>query len=274
MIHSSKIYLYAKEYVAVEMKASDKAIFNHQRSIKRDYRIIEIYKTKSEPNIKGLIKQKYIEIENHKARVLYYQHRIKMLNLIPLKRKRTFLAILKVLNRNIIREVLRGGKYVFPLNIGKLYVLVGDKKFTSTAVNWHSSMRIINSIAEKNVPELYAKFKRKELLQFEYIQLMKEHLHPTPGKPRWIVTTDSDTSWWLVFKRGNLKSQHKYFYKFKFTHYIKFKDKSLDLMKPYFNTAEEVINSTNVGFRDKVLILKRFFNEQKLNYNDISSNKW
>lgn len=274
MIHSSKIYVYAKEYVLIEIKAADRAVFNHMRGIERDKRVIKIYENTDAPNIKGLIKQKYKDIDNHNIRINYYQNKIKILKLIPLKRKRTFLAILKILNRNIIREILRGGKYLFPLNVGKLYVLVGDRIYTSNSINWGASMKIINNIAQKNVPDLYKRFIDKELQQFEYIQLMKEHLYPNPGKPRWIVTSDNPTAWWIVFKKGNLKTINKYFYKLKPTHYIKFKEQTFKALGKHFSSSEDVINSDNLGFMEKVQILRIYFNEQKLNYNDISSDKW
>jgi len=274
MFYVKDIYKYAKEYVLVEIKAADRIIANHLRGIERDKAVIKIYETKSEPNIKGLIKQKYQDIANHERRINYYQHKIKLLKLIPIKRQRTFIAILRILNRNIIREVLRGGKYVFPFGIGKLYILVGDKFYTANSVNWAKSMKIINNIAKKDAPELYEDFRNKKIQQFEYIQLMKQHLYPTPGKPRWVILSDDTTAWWVIFKRGNNPNQNKYFYKLKVTHYVKLKHKALALLGKYFNNAEEVINSDDLGFIDKVQVLRIYFNEQKLNYNDISSDKW
>jgi hypothetical protein len=274
MFYVKDVYKYAKEYVMVEIKAADRIIFNHLRGMKRDEAVIKIYKTKDEPNIKGLIKQKEESIERHKQRINYYQNKIKILKLIPIKRHRTFISILKILNKNIIREVLRGGKYIFPLGIGKLYILVGDKYYTANSINWPKSMAIINNIAKNVAPDIYEDFRNKKIQQFEYMQLMKQHLYPVPGKPRWVVTDDETTAWWIVFKKGNNPNHNKYFFKLKPTHYVKLKDKTLSMLKKYFDTAEDVINSNDLGFREKVHVLRLFFNEQKLKYNDISSDKW
>jgi len=268
------ILMFAREYVDVERRKADNALSNHFRLLKREKAILEVLKTKDAPNIKGLIKIKEESIINRQIRIDYYKHRIKIINLIPIKRQRVFSHLLKTLNKHIIREVLKGGKYLFPLNVGKLYILVGDKIMGTRNIDWNRSMNVIHNIAKKQFPEIYADYKSGKLKQFEYMDIMKPHLFPTPGKPRWIILNDNPYSWWIVFKRGNYANKNKYFFTLKGTRYIKFKDKTTDRLKHHFNNATDVINSAELGFKDKVLILRKFFNEQKLYYNDISSDKW
>lgn len=274
MYKSTEIYNVAKKYVTTEIAKYDRLIMKNSQLIIRYEAQVKKYETLDAPNIKGLIQYKIKAIENCERKILRYRNEIGILNLIPLKRVRVFNYILKTLNFNISREVLKGGIYNFPLNIGKLYILVGDRKFTLNSINWARSMQILNNIAKRDAPSIYAQYKKREIQQFEYVQLMREHVYPTYGKPRWIVYCEDDTSWWIIFKRGAYKNANKYYFKFKGTYFVIFKNKSIASLKKVFGTVNEVLDCKKIGFVNKVLILKTYFNEQKYYYNDISTNKW
>lgn len=264
-----------QEYITVEKNKCNSAIYNHIKLRSTQLKLIELYEAKLAngediPNLQYLIDDKKDRVAKHTARITHYQYEIYILNLIP-TRARPFMYILKLLNKHITQELLKGGVYLFPLGIGKIRVLALTSKPNLEIIDWSKSMENIESIAKAKDINLYKQYKAKTIQKFEFIQAMKQYLYPYSGGQRWIIYNLNKQRFFVKYNRGLLKSQNKYYFKFKVTSFANFAKQNLPNLIKNFNSHTEIINSDKLGMRTKLSLLEFYYPHLKQYYNDLSN---
>lgn len=271
MIFSTTIFSSSKEYVKIETAKYQSLIHGHLIKIRKDEDMIQAFKKLDAPNIPYLINEKEKDIVRRKVSISKYKRIINSLALVPTN-KRVFLKLLKTLNHYIIYEILKGGIYTFPYSIGTLSMYITNRSYTLKSINWAKTMTNVHNIAKVLEPDLYEKHKKGYIYTFEYMSIMRQHLHPTPNKPLWLVYNLSDTVWFAKFKKGVINNKEKYFFKFSGTYYILHDKKTVNDLEQLYKSVDEILNSTQIGFINKMTLLKKFFStEVKYKYNDLST---
>jgi hypothetical protein len=273
MANAGDIYLISEEYTKKHYSQYLNRIINKNKEIKKYEAQIEYLQHKIDnnediPNLQYLIDEKRKKIKYIKVKINEYNHHLTALLYIP-KRKRVFLYLLRLININVAAEILKGGIYRFPYQVGKLYILTIKNYIGKNSINWNASFRNLNRIAKDKDPQLYEKYKNGELKHFEYIYAMKQYVYPTYGKQYWLVHNDDSELFTLRFKKGAPIVSDKSYFKFKPTNFINLPNKYADNHNKYFSDIDSLIYSNKLGFKNKIAVIKRFFKDFKYCYNGI-----
>jgi len=259
-----------KEYIITELKISYKALDNHIVKLNNLKILLDRYYTSSAPNITWLIKDKQNKIIYHQKRIYYFKRRIKILKLFP-KRPQIISKLLTAINTNIAKEILRGGIYTIPFNLGRLYILVVNRKNIYKNINWYQSYQELEKIAKRECIDIYNSYKNKEIDKFIFTRAMQPYTYPTPHKPRWIIYNLSETAWMWYFRKGNFKDRNKHPFSFKPTEKMQQRNMTPADIYKTFDNVEGIIEASNIGNINKLQLIKLINPSFKQYYHDIST---
>ena len=183
-----------------------------------------------------------------------------------------FVHLMNTINFEAAKAVLRNERYNVGNSLGILLVTVKNRyfgtKYNNKVVNWKESLDQLFFIAEttnKETKELKSRYDAKLIRKKEFIDKMKPYVWSSDNTdlPKWLIYYTDDTSvWWHWIKKySNIPNQSLYC--FEPTNYINIlneKGQRSQLSVASTLTEDEIINSTNLGNRDKMNCL---FNKDK-----------
>jgi hypothetical protein len=186
--------------------------------------------------------------------------------------EKIYASIIEDYNKVVQKTILKGEPITFGFGTGVFYVQVKlrikEYKDTSTrqVVDWYESLKVLKEIAKRqedaNLHTLYTQYTTKTINKYEFIDNMKQHTYSTehPDKEQWLIFRVDDKAAWIVWNKHLANITHAGIYSFTPTNYINTEHRSQIEFANTAKSIDEILDSNEIGFRDKLNILLRYDN--------------
>lgn len=247
-----------------KLKASNYSDLSMLSKTKIDGVIIDSYKSKDTRIVRDLLrilKSKIIDIEKRRRD-------IKRLTKYKIDYT-TFRRVLGYFNLELSKYILDSGySYTIPRGGGKIFIHLkkrnfDDSKGNTKVINWKESLDLLKTLC-KNVPEAnryLQQYKNKEINKNEFIDKANSII-----KDDWIVYYYDDKSLWWKWSKTGCNIKNKTLYSFTPTNFINTKNRSQIEFTENCKSKRDILDSKQLGMRDKLFALNRFDSLHYLNY--------
>lgn len=154
-----------------------------------------------------------------------------------------------------------GQKYIF--SDSRVYLkIVGKKRVGNTKTpDWGKSLKLLKLLAVTLSPSLLNEYTNKSISKVEFIDGMKEFVYDKVTNRKgikWIVYDNKTFDHWLIINKYYCNIKGGSYLKVTPTNYIINETKSQIDFVNNAKSVDEIIYSTEVGFRDKLRALENF----------------
>lgn len=186
-----------------------------------------------------------------------------------------FTKILKEFNFQISKYILGSGySYSLGFNVGSIVIREKERQTINnkTAVNWKESLLELEKIADREARHILSDYKHKLINKYKFIELMKPYTYDKnerPNAPKWIIYHEEPFSYWWYWDKNHCNIPNKTLYSFTPANYIHNPTRSQNDFLKTVKCKEDILNSTELGPRDKLQALLKFDPNHNLTYRNV-----
>ena len=172
---------------------------------------------------------------------------------------KTYYRILTSYYASVANRLFKGEEYVIN-RVGTIKVVCKGNKLSTGVkfkVNWGESFKLLKLFASKNYPQIYAEFLNRTIDKRTFIDRMKPYTYDEQVNPtgfKWLVHLHKRESLWLILYKKHIDTKYNIIP----SNFIMNATRSQIDFTNNVKSTDEIIESNELGFRDKLNCLVRF----------------
>lgn len=161
--------------------------------------------------------------------------------------------IIKRYFNQLQKHLLLGHSYRFPI-IKFVIKIFGKQEYTDSyknRIDWGKSLKNLKRLAKEHDPELLHKYNKRIINRNQFIAAMKQY------NLKWFIYNDKDFNLWVTLYKADCPHENGKYYKVMPANGVMNQTKSQIDFTDEHDTVEEIIETNELMFRDKIRALER-----------------